>query len=175
MKTLIISVIIIGTLGFSAKAENSKASNKLIVAEADQQSPLSGLLTLYYDIKNSLVSGNANVAATKADEFVKAIANIDMKTLPDEEMKAFMPVKDKLAEDAKHIAGTKELSHQREHFAAFSANMITLAKGAKLSTGPVYEAYCPMKKAYWLSSEKAIKNPYYGSSMLTCGQVKETF
>ena len=30
-----------------------------------------------------------------------------------------------------------------------------------------------MKKAAWLSSEKQIKNPYYGSSMLTCGEVTE--
>ena len=27
-------------------------------------------------------------------------------------------------------------------------------------------------KASWLSAEKNIKNPYYGSSMLTCGSVK---
>jgi len=31
-----------------------------------------------------------------------------------------------------------------------------------------------MKKAVWLSNEKAIKNPYYGSQMLTCGKVVET-
>ena len=26
----------------------------------------------------------------------------------------------------------------------------------------------------WLSEEQAIKNPYYGSSMLTCGKITET-
>jgi hypothetical protein len=31
-----------------------------------------------------------------------------------------------------------------------------------------------MIKTHWLSSEKAIKNPYYGSAMLTCGEVTET-
>jgi len=31
-----------------------------------------------------------------------------------------------------------------------------------------------MKKATWLSSNKTIKNPYYGNAMLTCGQVTET-
>jgi Protein of unknown function (DUF3347). len=31
-----------------------------------------------------------------------------------------------------------------------------------------------MKKANWLSSEKEIKNPYYGSTMLTCGSVVDT-
>ncbi|HNK84737.1 MAG TPA: mercury transporter, partial [Flavobacteriales bacterium] len=41
---------------------------------------------------------------------------------------------------------------------------------------PIYLDHCPMYNggADWLSREKAIKNPYYGSSMLTCGSVKET-
>jgi hypothetical protein len=52
--------------------------------------------------------------------------------------------------------------------------MYTLAKAAKLSPQPVYEQYCPMKNAYWLSSEASIKNPYYGNEMLSCGEVKDT-
>jgi len=31
-----------------------------------------------------------------------------------------------------------------------------------------------MKKAYWLSSEAAIKNPYFGNAMLACGKITET-
>jgi hypothetical protein len=34
--------------------------------------------------------------------------------------------------------------------------------------------YCPMKKSNWLSNEKTVKNPYYGSAMLTCGEVTGT-
>jgi hypothetical protein len=52
--------------------------------------------------------------------------------------------------------------------------MASLAKSVKLTTEPIYQAYCPMKKANWLSNDKAIKNPYYGSAMLTCGKVVET-
>lgn len=43
---------------------------------------------------------------------------------------------------------------------------------------PVYYQHCPMankgKGANWLSKENAIKNPYYGSQMLTCGSTVET-
>ena len=149
-------------------------AQKGFAQDTTQQPALSQLLTLYYDIKNSLVNGNANSVATKADEFSRTIASIEMKSLPDADMRVFMSVQAKLTEDAKHIAGTKELNHQREHFASFSTNMITLAKGAKLSSQPVYEVYCPMKKTSWLTAEKAIKNPYYGSSMLTCGKITGT-
>jgi len=31
-----------------------------------------------------------------------------------------------------------------------------------------------MKKSSWLSNDTSIKNPYYGSSMLTCGKVTGT-
>jgi len=52
--------------------------------------------------------------------------------------------------------------------------MIALAKEYKLSENPVYVQYCPMADSSWLSDESKIANPYYGKSMLTCGNVKST-
>jgi hypothetical protein len=52
--------------------------------------------------------------------------------------------------------------------------MFELVKGLMLHTTTLYEQYCPMKKATWLSETAAIKNPYYGSQMLTCGKTTET-
>lgn len=176
MKTLMISAIIFASFSLSAKTDYNKTIYTVaVIGDTAQQSSLSKLLSLYYDIRNSLVTSDANSAATKAGEFAKAIGTIHMNSLPDADMKIFMSLQNKLTEDAKHIANTTDISHQREHFATFSANMIVLAKGAKLSAEPIYEVYCPMKKTYWLSSETSIKNPYFGNQMLTCGKVTETF
>lgn len=139
-----------------------------------QSSQTKALLTAYYDIKNALVNSDATVAASKASEFSKVLGSIDMKSMPEAEMTAFMGFQDKLAFDAKHISETKEISHQREHFANFSTNLFKLAKAVKLTKEPVYYDYCPMKKSYWLSDNATIKNPYFGKQMLTCGAVKET-
>lgn len=127
----------------------------------------SQLLTQYYAIKDALVSGNASTAAAKASEFVKTINTIDDETLPEASRTA-------LLKDAGDISKTKDIKKQREYFAGFSDHMFALAKTKELSTKPIYKAYCPMKKASWLSSSTAIKNPYFGSSMLTCGKVVET-
>ncbi|MEO6316216.1 MAG: DUF3347 domain-containing protein [Chitinophagaceae bacterium] len=135
---------------------------------------LSALLNSYLDIKNALVATDAATASVKAGELAKAIEGIDMKALSEADHNAFMPLNEKLAFDARHISESKDISHQREHFSALSNNIYKLAKAVKLSTGPVYQEYCPMKKMYWLSSEAAIKNPYYGKAMLTCGKVTET-
>lgn len=132
-----------------------------------QDNQISDLLTKYYNIKNALVAGNANTASSEAEAFVKTLKGLDSKTINE-------GTRDALLKDAGQIEETKELKHQREHFASISDNMYTLAKATKLTTQPVYYDYCPMKKAHWLSSDKAIKNPYYGSSMLTCGKVEET-
>ncbi|MDC6388873.1 hypothetical protein PP182_09290 [Maribacter sp. PR1] len=38
----------------------------------------------------------------------------------------------------------------------------------------LYYQYCPMQDANWLSKDKTVKNPYYGSQMLSCGSTVET-
>ncbi|MFP6646637.1 MAG: hypothetical protein VCF24_24210 [Candidatus Latescibacterota bacterium] len=35
------------------------------------------------------------------------------------------------------------------------------------------KAYCPMVSAPWLQTEMDLRNPYYGSSMLTCGWIDD--
>ena len=58
-----------------------------------------------------------------------------------------------------------------------STNMYELIKISK-TDAPVYYQFCPMandgKGANWLSRENAIKNPYYGVQMMTCGRTVET-
>ena len=55
--------------------------------------------------------------------------------------------------------------------------MYQLMKVSKTKT-PIYVQHCPMandgKGANWLSKENQVKNPYYGSKMMTCGKTVET-
>lgn len=125
------------------------------------------LLTSYLNLKDALVSSNAATASVSADAFVKALNNSGKEIANDESRNA-------LLSDAAAISQTEDLKLQREKFATLSASMLALAKMIKLSAEPLYQQYCPMKKASWLSTSKAIKNPYYGNAMLTCGSVKET-
>jgi hypothetical protein len=158
MKILILAVF--GLFSFSVKTFS--------------QSALSGLLPLYLDLKNALVKDDATDASKKATALLNAINNVDTKSLSAKDQDVFSPLKAKLSYDARHISEVNKIDHQREHFASLSLNMYTLAKSVKLSNQPIYEEYCPMKKAYWLSAESEIKNPYFGNQMLTCGNVANT-
>lgn len=125
------------------------------------------LLTLYYNIKDALVNGQAERAAAQATAFKTAARNLAHKDLHESN-------RTDLIKDAGLIAATQDIQKQREYFSTFSADMLQLAHDVKFSTAPVYQLYCPMKKASWLSKESTIRNPYFGSSMLTCGSVTGT-
>jgi len=147
---------------------------QLLLAQDTKLTALNPLLASYYGIKDALIKSNSADAATHAGEFLKAVNDVDMKSLPAADMTTFMALQEKLAFDARHMSESKDIDHQREHFANFSTNFFKLARAVKLTDKPIYYGYCPMKKSYWLSAEVAIKNPYYGSQMLTCGKVIET-
>ncbi|MET3877621.1 DUF3347 domain-containing protein [Chitinophaga sp. OAE865] len=161
-------ILLAGIVWVAAFTQPGMAQGKTVSPQ------LSPLLSLYYNIKDALTGGNAGAAAAKADEFVKAAAGVDMSSMPPAVHDAYMPLAAKLQADAKAIAEAKDISKQREHFKTLSDNLYLLAKAVPLSARPVYQEYCPMKKAYWLSNSNAIKNPYYGSQMLTCGKVSDT-
>ena len=135
--------------------------------DVQQQNQLSQLLTQYYRIKDALVAGNGTTVSAGAEQYIKTLNTIDYKVISEGNVNA-------LLKDATSISETKDIKKQRDQFANLSTNMAVLAKAVKLSSQPIYQVYCPMKKANWLSSSKEIRNPYYGSAMLTCGEVVNT-
>jgi DNA-binding transcriptional regulator WhiA len=142
-------------------------SQRSFAQDSNAQNQLFGLLSSYYNIKDALVAGNASAASQNASDFIKMLNSIDYKIISEGNVNAVL-------KDATPISETKDIKKQRECFVNFSNNMATLAKSLKLSGEPVYQVYCPMKKANWLSRDKSIKNPYFGNAMLSCGKVVET-
>jgi hypothetical protein len=133
---------------------------------AGGSSNVSVLLSAYYPIKDALVSGDAAMASNKAAKFVEGLNSPGL-------VKEAKVGNGALLKAAREIASTKDIKTQRTSFSALSKQMIALVKSAKPTGAPAYEFFCPMKKSSWLSMEKTIKNPYFGSSMLSCGSLVE--
>lgn len=136
--------------------------------------PIDKIVTAYLDVKNALVNSDGNAASAKAKDLVAALSANTSAQLSADQEKNFAKFRDKLLFDARHISSVTAVDHQREHFESLSANMYDALKALKLNTTTLYEQYCPMKKAYWLSESQQIKNPYFGGQMLTCGKVTAT-
>jgi tetratricopeptide (TPR) repeat protein len=140
----------------------------------DVQASLSKMLINYYGVKNALIADDGKTANAQAGEFVKTLATVPMAKMTAEQHTLFMGLSEKVKSDAQHISGTKDVKNQREHFNDLSNNFFAMMKGLNANEQPVYQQYCPMAKGYWLSDNSAVKNPYYGKAMLTCGKVTET-
>ncbi len=137
------------------------------------------LLTQYYALKNALIADNAAIASKSATALLAEINAVKMESMSATEHTVWMKYYDKLKTDATQISTAKSIDKQRTAFSSLSNNLWSTVKGLKIKDdGAIYVDYCPMynnnKGAYWLSKEKAIKNPYYGKQMLTCGSIKET-
>ncbi|KVV16287.1 DUF3347 domain-containing protein [Flavobacterium sp. TAB 87] len=133
------------------------------------------VLDAYFEIKNGLVADSKANTAKGGNALLAALSKFDMSKLSKEAHKEYIEIQESAKEHAEHIVKSN-IDHQREHFEALSLDITDLV--ALLGTDKViYQDFCPMannnKGALWLSEVKEIKNPYYGSKMLTCGSVKK--
>lgn len=121
------------------------------------------LLSKYYSVKNALVKSDIKASSEAIIDFQKAIkSESTFKQQEDLNMAV-----DKLVKSS-------SVEKQRAVFNDVSTTMWQIVKSTDQLGQAVYYQYCPMKKAYWLSNETSIKNPYFGSSMLNCGTISET-
>ena len=145
--------------------------------EVQEVNQLKAVFDNYFVVKDAMISSDGNATSIASKELFTAISNVIMEKLEMDVHVVWMKVLNQIKEDSEHIADTKDIKHQREHFTTLSKDIYALLKVAKYDV-PVYFQFCPMYKdgkgANWLSKENTIKNPYYGSMMLSCGKTVET-
>jgi hypothetical protein len=151
-------------------AENQDQSNS---EQAKQSNQLQPVFDKYFLLKEALVKSDAKTAAVTSKDLVTSIEAVKMETLKMEVHMVWMKILKDLTADAKSISETQDIQKQREAFKTLSKGMYEIIKVSKPSEA-VYYQYCPMQDANWLSKENAVKNPYYGAQMLTCGKTVET-
>ena len=155
----------------------SQEVEKSTVKEQAQNFTIAPIVKDYFVLKNALVADNDKAASSAGKQLFSTLNKVDMKAIPANKHKEYMEIAENAKENAEHIGDNAgKIDHQREHFASLSkdvSDLITLFG----TTQKLYQDYCPMyndgKGAVWISEAKAIKNPYYGNKMLTCGSVKK--
>ena len=161
---------------FLPSAQTNILTNSKPTQEVQNKNELESVYNSYFNMKDALIKADSKTAAMKAKELVDALNAVKMTVLNTTEHNTFMKYLTDLKTDAGKIYETKAIDKQRELFSSLSNKMYELMKVIK-PPFPAYVDYCPMyndgKGAYWISKENAIKNPYYGSQMMSCGKVKE--
>lgn len=173
MKKSIIALATVITLLLNANNIQAKNNNSEFTEIEIADSQLQSVYDAYFNVKDALIKSDSKLTSAKATVLLTAITAVKMDKLKSNEHAVWMKVVKKLTADAKSISSTTDLKKQRETFKSLSKSTYDLIKVSNPEK-PIYKQYCPMADADWLSKEKAVKNPYYGSSMLTCGNVVET-
>lgn len=143
-------------------------------APADINTAINNVLKGYLGIKNALAADNSKTANDEAKKFTAALKEVPVDQMDTKQKAEWTKYAEKLRFDGEHIGESTAIAHQREHFGSLSGNMYTVLKVFPANDVLLYKQYCPMEKKSWLSESAAIKNPYYGKKMLTCGVTKET-
>ncbi|UKT65666.1 DUF3347 domain-containing protein [Pedobacter mucosus] len=143
----------------AVNADSSKTKNDITINDSQK----SVIFYQYEDLKNNLVKSDAAAAQKSASTLKVSLAGFKGCELT--------------AEIAEKIASTGDIVSQRKNFTVLSADLIALIKNTIIDKGVIYVQHCPMANkgdgGDWLSTEKEIKNPYYGEEMLECGRIVE--
>lgn len=141
------------------------------------------LLTNYYHLKDALVLSRdtADKLVNPSAAFFKSSAD----SLKLNELQADEAIKETaksfaqaISSEADALVNNKNIEEKRRSFQSVSDAMMNLIRTVKYDREKVYIQHCPMAfnnaGADWLSRTSDIKNPYFGSKMLTCGEVKDS-
>ncbi|WP_187261370.1 DUF3347 domain-containing protein [Pontibacter beigongshangensis] len=140
---------------------------------------VSALLDEYLKVKDALVAEDAKTAQSAASEIEKLADSMPVATLQEDQKQFAEEQRDKIKESSAAMAKAADLAAQRNELEQLSEATFALTKAFGAANADLYYQHCPMafndKGAYWLSSEKEIRNPYYGKSMLKCGTNEEIY
>lgn len=135
-----------------------------------QSAEIDSSLALYLEIKDGLIAGDFNAIKGKMINLSTMIKNWGSELTEDNSTLEL------LSQTVQTLAGSSDVTTSRTSFVAFSRLYIDFIKGLDRDD-VLFVQFCPMadegRGAYWLSRENEIKNPYYGATMLRCGETIE--
>ena len=137
-----------------------------------------GIVEKYLLLQDTLASDDKDGAARAAGETQKALSAVEMNLLSDNALKAWMANSLKMKAALDKIKEAEEIEQMRVGFEVLSNELIAVVGQFGVYEGKtLYKLNCPMafndKGADWLQTDDKIRNPYFGASMYTCGQVAE--
>jgi hypothetical protein len=198
MKKTLIVVIVLAAIIFIARPFfcNGNKEDKSATGKAEEkQQPISiaensdafnqsftQLLDAYNELKNALVASDAVKASAAAQTVRTASDSLKVNEIKGDSTgvikETALTYTSTISGSAQALVTEKDIEGKRKEFGNIADAMYTLTRAVRYNGKKLYWDYCPMafnnKGAYWLSYERDIKNPYFGSKMMTCGSVEDS-
>lgn len=155
-----------------------EAKSNIVLREEEKRLFLS-VLDSYLAYKDALVSDNFPAAQQAVQKLSQSVSAIDLSALSEKVRGSWFSIDKKLRTSLELSQQQTDLYGLRSEFKNLSGVLISMVLAFGSLRQPLYLEYCPMAEnntgGNWLSVEPNIQNPYFGASMLTCGEVQEEY
>jgi len=142
------------------------------------KSNLETLFGIYFELKNALADDAPEKAREHGRSLMGQLKKTGQHSLDGANHVFWMEQYQAIEESLDKLIKADNKANMRVHFEPLSAAFIETARTLGAVGKTFYVAFCPMydndRGAYWLSEFAEIKNPYFGSVMFRCGEVRET-
>ncbi len=135
------------------------------------------VIDAYLQLKDAFVKDDEQAAEKATVLMAEKVDAVVPTKLEGEGLEAWRNHQQVYEAKLKEMQHIKGLDNKRSYFSHISEIVYCTIKSFGLKQGNLFAIFCPMafdgKGAYWISDSKTIQNPYLGSKMPTCGEVKE--
>ena len=152
--------------------------DSIVEVPKEHEAALQVAIGSYLAIHEALAADDLPAAKSAAEKLGQSAQSLDPKS-PAIFRDAWSPLRRQLVSHSKHLAGTSTLDEARMPFRELSQQVATLLRiFGNPSEETVRLAFCPMalggEGAEWVQRASEIQNPYFGSSMHSCGDIHES-
>ncbi|WP_103865977.1 efflux RND transporter periplasmic adaptor subunit [Aquimarina sp. I32.4] len=155
-------------------SETNKETEASLKLSKSFQKDFFPAITEYLYMKEAFIKSDATQVIIYATKMANILEVIKITDIDNAEKKYLS----KSIEILNSISKKGNIDNQRTQFISLNEEIIKLISNFDTVDMTIYIQQCPManrnKGAVWISSEKEIRNPYFGDKMLTCGSIINT-
>ena len=138
---------------------------------------LGAVVDRYLAIQSALAQDSAEIAKKEAMQGLASLGAVDMGLVAGDDHMAWMKHAGELKTLLAAVEAAEGIEPVRAQFALLSETITAALTRFGVAEGRLYKAWCPMafdnRGASWIQSGEEISNPYFGETMLRCGEIKE--
>jgi Cu(I)/Ag(I) efflux system membrane fusion protein len=156
--------------------DSEKLANTSVLAiDTKIKKVLEKLFDQYFAMSMALSKDGYDQAKIAGLNMGKVLAEIDNRLFDKDAKTVWLAYSKALGNEIEKVEKLDDIESLRAEYLNISKSMIAIIETFKPIDAAVYLQHCPMansdKGADWLALDEQINNPYFGSSMLRCGEV----
>ncbi len=146
---------------------------KALAVSAEFQFDLVHVWEQYLALGEALATDDFQEAQRYSASLRSAVDSVDSNSLTVNAQEMWNKMLPELDVPISNLEKAQDIDAMRSEFASLSGPIGSLAKTFGFGESvPIYELHCPMalqgKGAEWYQAREQVRNPYFGTSMLTC-------